>query len=145
MNIFKSSLLVILILLISCSDMSKDMRLNEYLKKNNINVISEKIIFVISENSCLSCNKRFSEYASLQERENIIYILTATGGMFNTEVYDSKHNVIYDFNGEIHLLDILSTSGVIVIDDNQKIDTIIKFSYSNIEDVINTIDNLYLK
>lgn len=133
----------IIILLCSCiGKKTNDNLLLKYFNTQSIEIDPNiSAIIVISENSCLTCNQKFAEFAGKHiNKPHIKYIVTAEGGLFDTRIFENAENVFIDYENRIHENGIIKSSGVIFLKRNMEIDSIINIEAYNIIETFEYLD-----
>lgn len=134
-----SSLFLILFLVVIGCDFhknkyGKEISLLKNLKEINITDKTSKI-FILSENQCLPCNKRFSKLmAENLKDENSIFVINATGNLIDISSFKefNSKRVIFIKKYEN---DFFNVTKLIKL-KNKEIDTIIDISYENVDDIM---------
>lgn len=116
---------------------------NYFLQRHQIK-LTDKItkLFVLTENGCHSCNKKFSDLVIENiENEKSLFIITATGNQIDMMPFETKRkNVIIDKNISDTTLSIFNETKVIYFKNN-KIDTVIDIEARQIENQFLIIKN----
>ena len=109
--------------------------------KINLNDSIDKL-FVLTENGCHSCNKKFSDLVLENiNNDKSIFIITATGDQIDMTPFEIKHNnVLKDRNITDTALSILNETKIIYFRNN-KIDTIITINALQLEHQFEIIHN----
>ncbi len=132
-------LIFVPLLINACSNNIENDKFINYLNKHKIKTTNKYV--VISEKHCFSCNKHFYELTKqLLQDTNVIFIITAEGGLLDTRIYENHKNVFWDTNKDIEKMNIIETSGIIKLNNNKNaIDTIIAINPTNIETTFNEL------
>ena len=151
MNLFSKANLAIgivfsLVLIISCSSIDNDTSvLNSYLSEQDFNLSDYKAVIVIDDNTCPSCNRKFaSQMSDYVGREDIAFVVAASGGAFDTRKFENSGNTILDRDREFMQTNILQSSGVIFMDSNHQVDTIINIDAFSLKESLDFIANSLL-
>ena len=78
---------------------------------------------MLGDRSCYNCEIKFA--SALEKYINnpeIQFILTNRGGFYNTTNYENGNNVIVENTNDFSMRNIFKSSGVIILDNNLKID-----------------------
>ncbi len=139
LNLSKVIAFLNLIFLISCQ--SKEEReynhYANYFKKEHQFLITDKInsIFILTENGCLPCNRKFSNLLSeLKNKDSTLILIMASGTMVNISIFDLyPKNVIFAKNANSEkYYEFLQETKAIFISKN-KIDTTLVLEAQNLE------------
>lgn len=122
-----------LFVLQSCNNnFSKSDELKNELKKLNIELHSKiKYVFILTDNDCYSCNKKFS--ILLKEKlndENSIIIVNSKGLVYNISEFENKKNVV-----KINSLDSFYQKTKIMYIENMEMSSELVIDVHNIDDL----------
>ncbi len=109
-------------------------------QKTSLSATATKI-FVLTENGCMPCNKKFMELLKLNlKNPNSLFIIGAAGNYFDVFEFSGLTNVFIDQSLTETEYSILHQSKVIYLKGN-KIDTVITITAKGIEEQFEVINN----
>lgn len=135
---FSNSSLFLFLVVVGCNLHSKKYGKEISLLKNlnEINITDNTAkIFILSENQCLPCNKRFSKLMTENLKdENSIFVINASGNLIDISSFKEFNSKRVIFLKKYEN-DFFNTTKLIKLKNNE-IDTIIDISYENVDDIL---------
>lgn len=125
--------LILIVSVMSCSSSSSYNKLDYIVKKEyKLNLQDFEMLIVLEENTCIACNKAYSQMIELNMRDSVLLVVAATGAQYKIDQFREleKGKVVFDYSNKIAKNNILKTSGAIILKEN-RIDTIITINNPN--------------
>ena len=94
-----------------------------------------KAIFVLTEQNCMPCNKKLSDFMVNNNQKELVYLIKASGAAVDISPYeDMQGNIFYSYDDP----PLFNESQVILL-NNKSVDTIIKINAKTIYDDLDFI------
>ena len=131
---------LLLFLFASCNTDKKEAYykgIDNYFQTNHEFNITDSIkaVFVLTEQNCMPCNKKLSEFRVHNNNKELVYLIKASGSAVDISPYENMQgNIFYSYDDT----PLFKESQVILL-NNKSIDTVIKVNAKTIYDDLDFI------